>query len=69
MDFANKRGVFCCWIIAYSAQVQYDDIDKQLEEMAEAEGIDQSTIKYGENQVITCKDLLIKSRSQVRKPL
>lgn len=31
-------------------EVQYDDIDKQLEEMAEAEGIDQSTIKYGENQ-------------------
>ena len=32
-------------------QVQYDDITKQLVDMAQAEGIEQTNIKYGDNKV------------------
>ena len=32
-------------------QVQYDDITKQLDDMAQAEGIEQTNIKYGDNKV------------------
>ena len=31
--------------------MQYDDITKQLNDMAHAEGIEQTNIKYGENKV------------------
>ncbi|XP_063689794.1 uncharacterized protein LOC134822596 [Bolinopsis microptera] len=32
-------------------EVQYDDITKQLDDMAQAEGIEQTNIKYGDNKV------------------
>ena len=49
----SKHVVSCTMILqgVLAWQVQYDDITKQLNDMAHAEGIEQTNIKYGENKV------------------